>query len=458
MTSLNFPSTPSDGDLYEGYIYDSTLGVWNSNPAQIAARFVTSASAPENPSEGDGWFDSTTAKSYTYYDGVWVQIGAPGAIRFNQLEGIEVTDPLDGEVIVYDSASSQWVNESPITTFGGLEDTIITIPQTGDSLVYNGTDWVNGPRSGNAIINGDFGIWQRGTSFSSVATNTYTADRWQYIPFGGSATITQQAFISADIEAVGYGDAEHFLRMASTGGAANSSRLFQKIEDVRTFAGQQVTLSFWAKSDAARNYTVQLRQNFGSGGSAETGAGSLAATISLTTSWQKFSFTGPIASISGKTIGAGSHLILRFFNAVDESSDFDLWGVQLEAGPVATPFKLAGGGSKGAELALCQRYYYKSSWAEESYVIFNQGNFRCSTFTFPTTMRAVPSISVTDSSGNVNKITMANAGGTAQPNITPPSTLTRTTNGWSYGAGGIGGTTGTTGNIQLSAYTADAEL
>jgi hypothetical protein len=111
--SLNFPVDPSDGDLYEGYIFDGTAGVWNSNPAQIAARFVTSASAPENPSEGDGWFDSTTAKSYTYYDGVWVQIGAPGAIRFNQLEGIEVVSPEEGDALVYNGTN--WVN-TPIST------------------------------------------------------------------------------------------------------------------------------------------------------------------------------------------------------------------------------------------------------------------------------------------------------------------------------------------------------
>jgi hypothetical protein len=45
---------------------------------------------------------------------------------------------------------------------------------------------------------------------------------------------------------------------------------FSNIEDVRTFAGQQVTISFWAKADATKNIAVELVQGFGSGGSPST--------------------------------------------------------------------------------------------------------------------------------------------------------------------------------------------
>ena len=36
----------------------------------------------------------------------------------------------------------------------------------------------------NAIINGDFNIWQEGTLFSSVANGTYTAEGWPYYKSG----------------------------------------------------------------------------------------------------------------------------------------------------------------------------------------------------------------------------------------------------------------------------------
>jgi hypothetical protein len=276
----------------------------------------------------------------------------------------------------------------------GIEDLAssnITSPVEGDSLVYDGSDWVNAPKSGNAIINGDFGVWQRGTSFSTAGFE-YTADRW--IRLSGGDTVSRQSFTSADIEAVGYGDAEYFLRFAKTGGDT-FSRMAQRIEDVRTFAGQQVTISFWAKGTNPSSGTgirVWFGQDFGSGGSGidET----FAPILTLTGSWQRFTFTVSLPSIPGKTIGANNFLAVNI-GAYNNSATYtlDLWGVQLEAGPVATPFKLAGGGSKAAELALCQRYYYRLNPAVNS-ILGSGYNLQTSVaqhvIPFPTTMRTIP--------------------------------------------------------------------
>jgi|LakMenEpi03Aug12_release.lakeMendotaPanAssembly.Ray.scaffolds.fasta_scaffold393809_1 hypothetical protein len=210
----------------------------------------------------------------------------------------------------------------------------------------------------NKIINGDFGVWQRGTSFTP-AFDAYTADRWQEdatTAYPTSQTISQQSFTPGTAPVAGY-EGRFFLRFAYTYAPGNGgSFITQKIENVQTFAGQTITVSFWAKAGAAINMdNATLRQNFGSGGS--TTVQTTVGAASLTTSWQRFSFTVAVPSISGKTIGTNSFLELRIFMPAT-SSTTDIWGVQVEAGSVATAFQTATGTIQG-ELAACQRYYYR---------------------------------------------------------------------------------------------------
>jgi hypothetical protein len=217
----------------------------------------------------------------------------------------------------------------------------------------------------NKVINGDFGVWQRGTSFSNPASDTgFTSDRFYSVwnGTGATATISQQTFTPGTAPVTGY-EGTYFLRYnVSAVGTGNVYRyITTSIEDVRTFAGQTVTFSFWAKASTNTSIqNMQIDQNFGSGGSAinynafNNGA---ITSFSLTTSWQRFTVTGQMVSVAGKTIGTGSYL--RVFLALPANATFtiDTWGWQLESGSVATPFTTASG-SIGGELALCQRYYY----------------------------------------------------------------------------------------------------
>ena len=212
----------------------------------------------------------------------------------------------------------------------------------------------------NKIINGDFGIWQRGTSFSNPAANAYNADRFvlYFDGTGATRTISQQTFTPGTAPVPGY-EGQYFFRYAQTvAGTSNTvNLLYQKIENVQTFAGQSVVLSFWAKADSARSITCTANQNFGSGGSADVDT-NFTGTASVTTSWQRFSFTVAVPSISGKTIGTSSFLGIRLFLPAGTTPTIDIWGVQVEAGSVATPFTTATGTLSG-ELAACQRYYYR---------------------------------------------------------------------------------------------------
>lgn len=215
----------------------------------------------------------------------------------------------------------------------------------------------------NRIINGDFGIWQRGTSFTLAGSgaNNYTADRFnaQFDGTGATCTVSQQAFTAGTAPVAGY-EAQFFARWnRSAAGSGNTLNYYkQPIEDVRTFAGQPVTLSFWAKADAARTLTAQIYQEFGSGGSNAVLA--LNGTASVTTSWQRFTISATLPSITGKTVGTSSSLTLYFIMPTGVAFTFDYWGVQVEYGLKATPFETATGTIQG-ELAACQRYYIRTT-------------------------------------------------------------------------------------------------
>jgi hypothetical protein len=246
----------------------------------------------------------------------------------------------------------------------------------------------------NAVINGAFNVWQRGTSFSvtSAAINVYTADRFTCYVTGATATISQQAFTAGTAPVSGY-ESQYFHRIAN-GSGGTYYEMQQRIEDVRTFAGQTVTFSFWGKASTATTAGMFLLQNFGSGGSSNVSSAS--GSVAFTTSWQRFTLTTTLGSMSGKTIGAGSYLspYIYYASGTVSSVSIDTWGWQVEASNTATAFQTATGTIQG-ELAACQRYYWRLTGTSIGYYgigyaeLTNQFNIN---FQYPVTMRTSPSV------------------------------------------------------------------
>jgi hypothetical protein len=224
---------------------------------------------------------------------------------------------------------------------------------------------------GNKIINGAFDIWQRGESFSNFADGVLTADRWVNFRDGSGATTSISKQTHSPGSAPSGANNPYFLRYAVTAaGTGNTYRILDnRVEDVRTFAGQTVTLSLWLKADASRTVGVALIQSFGSGGSGDVG--SATTDFSVTTSWQRFTVTYTLPSISGKTVGTGSFLYLRLVLPAGVTMTVDIDEVQLESGSVATPFSRAGGTLAG-ERAACERYNERHD-AYEAYSPFSNG-------------------------------------------------------------------------------------
>jgi hypothetical protein len=193
---------------------------------------------------------------------------------------------------------------------------------------------------------------------------------------GSGATMSAQTFTPGTAPVSGY-EARNFCRIVTTGqsGASVYSMFEQDIEDVRTFAGQTITISFWAKAASSTpKIATQIFQQFGSGGSPSAVVETYVGQSTLSTSWARYSVSVAVPSISGKTIGTTANTSffgVRFWVSAGtdnnaqtgslgiQSNTFDIWGIQAEEGSVATAFQTATGTIQG-ELAACQRYYYRT--------------------------------------------------------------------------------------------------
>ena len=206
----------------------------------------------------------------------------------------------------------------------------------------------------NKIINGNFDVWQRGTSFTiSNSTNSYSADRWRFVGNNFTGTLTRENFNPGQTD-VPY-NPDYFAKWTVTTNPAANITFAQYIENVRTLAGKTATFSLYLKSSstiAADSLNIRYRHTTGSVTNVSTGIGE------ITTSWRKFTCQLNIPSLLGETLGESndSYLAIEIVSPTAHISAFDLSiaQVQLEEGEVDTPFEQR---PYGLELSLCQRYY-----------------------------------------------------------------------------------------------------
>jgi hypothetical protein len=304
---------------------------------------------------------------------------------------------------------------SPLTAKGDLfgystTQARVAVGANGETLVADssattGLRWQGNYASGkNSLINGDFNIWQRGTSFlPTSAAAIFSADRWRNYNNGtGVVTVSQQTFTPGAAPVAGY-EGTYFHRIAydASLGTTTTHGFAQRIENVQTAAGQTITISFWAKltnSQASAVSSINVRQNFGSGGSTQVTTTGTAP--SLTTSWARYSTTVAVPSISGKTIGTSSYVEIDFIFNAQASQNIDLWGFQVELGSVATAFQTATGTLQG-ELAACQ-YYFNRLAGEGTFQQISNGQCWSSTEAMATVnypiMRVAPTITYSTAS------------------------------------------------------------
>jgi hypothetical protein len=286
----------------------------------------------------------------------------------------------------------------------------------------------------NLIVNGAMQVAQRGTS--STSTGYITCDRYAFASVGiGSYTVTQ----STDAPS---GFANSFKVDCTTADASptTSDRLwvYQRLEgqDLQqlskgTSDAKQVTLSFWVKSNKTGVGQVNLYDNDNtrivngsytilSAGTWEyktitfaadtTGAFDNNNEYSLALEWWLDSgsdYTGGATSTSWSAYSSSTVKNADGTLAIADSTSnyWQITGVQLEVGSVATPFEHR---SYGEELALCQRYYQTIWKTVGMWVSSNQ--IRC-THDLVCQMRTTPSISISSTTPYAEKFAVAGTTG-----------------------------------------------
>ena len=228
---------------------------------------------------------------------------------------------------------------------------------------------INGAPIGrkNALINGAFNVWQRGTSVTMLnSAKAMLCDRWNGSIQYQAGRHSRQSLSGAIAGQAG----TYCLRVGSSNGTSTRLQAGQYIESINAvpLAGRECTLSFYIKFSAANTTASSgaygdflIFSNYYTGVDAASYSTSPASSAthvqitagSLPTTWTKYTktFTPPSTS---KNITVQFQFSGLGQTSSDDAFYYELSNVQLELGSQATPFEHT---SYGEELLLCQRYF-----------------------------------------------------------------------------------------------------
>ena len=276
----------------------------------------------------------------------------------------------------------------------------------------------------NLIINGAMQVAQRATSVTGQTSGGYkTVDRWnQGITSQGTWTITQEADAPA-----GFAYSHKMLcTTADAAPAASDNIQFfttfegQNLQKIKkgTASAQQLTLSFWVKSNVTGTYIAELYDGDNNRQTSKSYTVNSSATWEYKTITFAADTTGAFDKDNGLSLycifalGAGSDFTSgtlqttwaaavnanRFVGqtnlAAATNNYWQVTGVQLEVGAVATPFEFK---PFAQDLQECQRYYYLIAQGNNKPIgigVYFNSSEMFTVLDSPIQMRIAPTISV----------------------------------------------------------------
>ena len=308
-------------------------------------------------------------------------------------------------------------NAVPLSTYTAKGDVAVgtgastvgtlSVGADGTTLVANsasatGVAWTAGNPIPNPVLNSAMQIWQRGTSFAGGTGYTAnTADRWNSFRGGFAAGSTVSRQSTNDTTNLPF--IQYCARVGRDSGNTSTAvitynQTFESINSI-PFSGKTVTMSFYARkgadySSATSGLQCILVSGTGTDQNVQSGFTGTSNVINnsptLTTTWQRFTFTGTVSSTSTQ-LG----IIFQFtpVGTAGANDYFEITGVQIDIGSVALPFRTYAGTLQG-ELAACQRYYYRQTvstvYGQYGVAWLSSATGPVALITFPVTMRVAP--------------------------------------------------------------------
>ena len=243
------------------------------------------------------------------------------------------------------SSTSYSASRQSVGFSGGATATSAT------SLTMTGAGWLTNQWAGSTVV--------AGSSYAVITSNTatvLTVSSWT----GGTPSSTSAFTIN------GVSGFQYCARIQRNSGQTNTTNPFfgQSLESANSipFAGQTVTLSFYARaganfSGASSLLSVQLISSTGTDQNIATSYSPQYNAINhgftLTTAWQRFTYTGILHPSTTEFAVQFNYTPTGTAGANDY---YDITGVQVEFGGAASSFSRSAG-TYSQELELCQRYF-----------------------------------------------------------------------------------------------------
>ncbi len=274
--------------------------------------------------------------------------GSPPNYSYDQIEN---PAPLSGGGTLTDGTNDILPYYYPYDSNGDLELYYIVVKNSAGTTMFTRQGFPNLSVQGGItsqygydfVRNQSFYNWSTSTTFTNISNGSggpsdFVADDWHYINNDSTQTISISQGTFTGLSPFP-SNSPTYLIYANTGvGSAQQTinSLFQNYKGVQTLQGQTVTISLQLNQFSGGSLgamTVQLIQNFGSGGSTAFPIPVGSIQFGGTNIWKQYTFTVAIPSVVGKTIGPGSNLQLQINFPLNVICTVYVGDVQFQLGP-----------------------------------------------------------------------------------------------------------------------------